>query len=115
MLCGKKKSTIIHKKFIEKLKMNNWKGNIRELKNVIERIAILSDNNMLAIDDLPFELKESSLNNKAVGSSFNLTTIEKEHILRTLAYTKGNKTEAARLMGIGLTTLYRKLEEYKIA
>jgi DNA-binding NtrC family response regulator len=41
--------------------------------------------------------------------------VEKEHIEKTLAYTKGNKTEAARLMGIGLTTLYRKLEEYKIA
>jgi two-component system NtrC family response regulator len=101
--------------FIEKLKAYKWKGNIRELKNVIERIAILSDSTILTIDDLPFELKDSPLNNKSVGSSFNLSMIEKEHILRTLTYTKGNKTEAARLMGIGLTTLYRKLEEYKIA
>jgi two-component system NtrC family response regulator len=100
--------------FIDKLKAYNWKGNIRELKNIIERIAILSDNNILTVDDLPFEMKNSQVNRKTNGSSLNLATVEKEHILRTLTYTKGNKTEAARLMGIGLTTLYRKLEEYKI-
>ena len=100
--------------FIEKLKAYKWKGNIRELKNTMERITILSDTNILAIEDLPYEIKNCN-NSKTTLSSFNLAATEKELIERTLAHTKGNKTEAARLMGIGLTTLYRKLEEYKIA
>jgi two-component system NtrC family response regulator len=99
--------------FVEKLKAYSWKGNIRELKNTMERIAILSDNIVLNTEDLPYEITSNSTG-KVFASSFNLATAEKEHILKTLAHTKGNKTEAARLMGIGLTTLYRKLEEYKI-
>jgi two-component system NtrC family response regulator len=98
--------------FVEKLKMYNWKGNIRELKNTMERIAILSDNSTLTIQDLPFEISNSATENSI--SSFSLSELEKQHIKKVLVHTKGNKTEAARLMGIGLTTLYRKLEEYKI-
>ena len=99
--------------FIEKLKVYSWKGNIRELKNTIERITILSNANTITIEDLPYEIK-NCINSKGVASSFNLATTEKELIERTLAHTKGNKAEAARLMGIGVTTLYRKLEEYKM-
>jgi DNA-binding NtrC family response regulator len=97
--------------FIDKLKSYPWKGNIRELKNTIERIVILSDNMMLTPDDLPFEIQNSS---SAMHTSFNLADMEKHHIQRVLAYTKGNKTETAKLLDIGLTTLYRKLEEYKL-
>jgi two-component system NtrC family response regulator len=100
--------------FIEKLKAYNWKGNIRELKNTMERIVILSDEAILTIQDLPLEISNcSSL--KTVNSSYNLAEVEKAHIQKTLAHAKGNKTETARLLGIGLTTLYRKLEEYKIS
>ncbi len=98
--------------FIEKLKAYEWKGNIRELKNVMERIAILSVNPVLTVEDLPFEIKNCSTGQSS--SSFSLSEIEKQHIQKVLEYTKGNKTESARLLGIGLTTLYRKLEEYKI-
>ena len=49
-----------------------------------------------------------------VQASFELAAMERRHIARVLEYTKGNKTEAARLLKIGLTTLYRKIEEYKI-
>jgi DNA-binding NtrC family response regulator len=45
-------------------------------------------------------------------SAFSLASVEKLHIQRVLNHTKGNKTETARLLGIGLTTLYRKIEEY---
>src|SRR5579859_7297141 len=48
-------------------------------------------------------------------SAFDLASVEKLHIQRVLNHTKGNKTEAARLLNIGLTTLYRKLEEYRIS
>jgi len=98
--------------FIEKLREYNWKGNIRELKNIMERIAILSDNRILTIDDLPLEIRNCSTETNA--SSFSIAEVEKQHIKKVLEHTKGNKTEAARLMGIGLTTLYRKLEEYKM-
>ena len=99
--------------FIEKLKAYSWKGNVRELKNTMERIALLSDNAILTIEDLPYEIKNNSPG-KGSASSFNLATVEKEHIMKTLSHTRGNKTEAAHLPGIGLTTLYRKLDEYKI-
>jgi two-component system NtrC family response regulator len=98
--------------FIEKLKAYDWKGNIRELKNVMERIAILSVNPVLTVDDLPFEIRNCSAGHGNL--SFSLFEVEKQHIQKVLEYTKGNKTEAVKLLGIGLTTLYRKLEEYKI-
>jgi len=97
--------------FLEKLKTYSWKGNIRELKNMMERMVILSDNAILTSGDLPFEIKNSSFSNSA---SFDLAEVEKQHIQKVLSYTKGNKTEAARLLNIGLTTLYRKLDEYKL-
>ncbi|HTB32341.1 MAG TPA: sigma-54 dependent transcriptional regulator [Bacteroidia bacterium] len=97
--------------FLEKIKSYSWKGNIRELKNIMERMVILSDNPELTADDLPFEIKTITSSNL---SSFDLAEVEKQHIQRVLDHTKGNKTEAARLLNIGLTTLYRKLEEYKL-
>lgn len=98
--------------FILKLQKHLWKGNIRELKNVIERALILTDTSRLSADILPFELRSDS--SMTEMESFELATVEKIHIQRTLKHTGGNKTEAARLMGIGLTTLYRKIEEYNI-
>ena len=97
--------------FLSKLKSHTWKGNIRELKNVIERALILSDAPALSLNVLPFEFDESS---PLPENTFELAAIEKLHIQRILKYTGGNKTEAARLMGIGLTTLYRKIEEFRI-
>lgn len=101
------------KPFIEKLTQYQWRGNIRELKNIIERTVLLSDNVQLTVEDLPFEIRNIS-NSNLPGSSYALSEVEKNHILRVLDSTKGNKTETARLLDIGLTTLYRKLEEYNI-
>lgn len=101
--------------FLQALEQQPWKGNIRELRNVIERSLIVCDNGRLDVCDLPFEIQnnhyESSDDNM---ESFELSAMERRHIARVLEYTKGNKTEAARLLRIGLTTLYRKIEEYKI-
>ena len=97
--------------FLEKLRSHSWKGNIRELKNMMERIAILSDNSLLTREDLPPLSPTGSL----PTTSYNLADIEKQHIQKVLAHTRGNKTEAAHLLNIGLTTLYRKLEEYKLS
>jgi two-component system NtrC family response regulator len=61
--------------------------------------------------DVAFEL-QSGFDDAA--SSFDLENVEKSHIQKVLRYTNGNKSKAAELLGIGVTTLYRKLEEYKI-
>lgn len=98
--------------FISKLQNHLWKGNIRELKNVIERVLILSDSAVLSSNDLPFNSERDSLVD--TNTTLDLASIEKLHIQRVLKLTSGNKTESAKLMGIGLTTLYRKIEEYKI-
>ncbi len=93
--------------------MNNpWKGNVRELKNVIERAVIMEDGQELHLDSLPLDMQHCNLANNL--PAFHLATVERLHILKILHYTNGNKTEAARLLNIGLATLYRKLEEYGI-
>ncbi|MFA6277875.1 MAG: sigma-54 dependent transcriptional regulator [Pedobacter sp.] len=89
---------------------HNWKGNVRELKNVIERLVILNDGEVIGTSQLPNEFFIDSSN----ANPFDLQTIEKQHIQKVLAHTKGNKTETARLLNIGLTTLYRKIEEYHL-
>ncbi len=99
--------------FTDHLLQHNWKGNIRELKNVIERAVILTDGSMLSVESLPLELQINHPQQNGM-SAFDLASVEKLHIQRVLNHTKGNKTEAAKLLNIGLTTLYRKIEEYKI-
>jgi two-component system NtrC family response regulator len=96
--------------FLENLEAYNWPGNIRELKNVIERAVILCDGNELDTSLLPYEFATSP--QKANTSSFDLAVIEQQHIQRVLAHTQGNRAEAARLLNIGIATLYRKLKEY---
>jgi Response regulator containing CheY-like receiver, AAA-type ATPase, and DNA-binding domains len=101
--------------FLEALEQQPWKGNIRELRNVIERSLIVCEGGRLDICDLPLEIQNThyECSDDSTGS-FELAAMERRHIARVLEYTKGNKTEAARLLKIGLTTLYRKIEEYKI-
>ncbi|MBN8826261.1 MULTISPECIES: sigma-54 dependent transcriptional regulator [unclassified Spirosoma] len=103
--------------FIQKLQQHPWKGNIRELKNVIERAVILAESPQntpveLTPDLLPYEMQMAvSATNVGDSSILDLATVEQRHIRRVLEHTNGNKTEAARLLGIGLTSLYRKLSE----
>lgn len=103
--------------FLEALDSQPWKGNIRELRNVIERSMIVCESGYLDIADLPFDIQNAYYehSNDSSPGSFELSAMERRHIARVLEYTKGNKTEAARLLKIGLTTLYRKIEEYKIS
>ena len=97
-------------KLLNALNKHSWKGNVRELKNVIERLVILNDGEIIDTAQLPNEFFMDAPNTNA----FDLQTIEKQHIQKVLIHTKGNKTETARLLNIGLTTLYRKIEEYQI-
>lgn len=91
-----------------------WPGNVRELRNVIERALIICDD-YITLDDMPLDFRSSTLSGSAAdGDDFELAEAEHRHVQRVLQYTKGNKAEAARLLKIGLTTLYRKIEEYGI-
>lgn len=96
--------------FLTLLNQHHWKGNIRELKNVMERLVILADDDTLTPALLPPDFKYENIDHH----SLDLANIEKQHIQKVLAHTNGNKTETARLLGIGVTTLYRKLDEYKL-
>jgi len=102
--------------YIAGLKSHCWRGNIRELRNVIERSLIVCADESLTLDDLPIEILNDQLEEITGKNStdFDMAGMERRHIARVLQYTKGNKTETARLLKIGLTTLYRKIEEYGI-
>jgi two-component system NtrC family response regulator len=109
----KRQVTGISTTFIEKLEAYNWPGNIRELKNVIERAVILCDGTELDETLLPHEIRHiAPLKTNQTLSAFDLSSVEKLHIQRVLNHTHGNRAEAARLLNIGIATLYRKLKEY---
>ena len=103
----------IDEECIRKLVGYNFPGNIRELRNIIERAVILTDGNILLPSSLPNDL---FYENKSYSTPMTekLDEVEKLHILKILEETEGNKTRTAEILGIGLTTLYRKLKEYKI-
>lgn len=99
--------------FLKALQEHPWKGNIRELKNVIERCVILNDQPVFDADILPYDF---NLHDHALTEgSMDLASAEKKHIQKVLAYTKGNKTQTAKLLGIGLTTLYQKIKDYNLS
>lgn len=111
-----KKVSSVSPDFIETLKHHSWHGNIRELKNVIERSLILMNGETLEMEHLPLEIRNNfkeALTDKKL-SSFDLASAEKTHIQKILQLTNGNKTKSAELLNIALTTLYRKIEEYKL-
>ena len=99
---------------VDILKGAEWRGNIRELKNVMERSAIVCDEEV-TVQDLPIDLQCAGMDEEQGKEEFELAVIEQKHITKVLQYTRGNKTEAARLLKIGLATLYRKIEAYYIS
>lgn len=103
---------VISPDYIRILKQNPWKGNVRELRNVVERSLIIADSDTLTPDTLPLNMQNLQATPDNGYSGFDLSGVEKMHIQKVLKYTNGNKTETSRLLGIGLTTLYRKIEEY---
>ncbi|MDJ0520455.1 MAG: sigma-54 dependent transcriptional regulator [Planctomycetota bacterium] len=105
---------------LELLREYEWPGNVRELENMVEAAVVLSEGDTIQPEDLPQEvggghrdedLPEGDTIRIAAGTP--LPEAEKTIILDTLRRTDGNKTAAARILGIGLRTLYRKLELYE--
>jgi transcriptional regulator with GAF, ATPase, and Fis domain len=108
-----KNITGISKKAMAWLRRYDWPGNVRELENCIERAVIIAQGRMIDIDDLPAAVRGAETNKTIeieVGTSID--EVEKRMILQTLAYTRGDRSRAAQVLGIGRKTLYRKLQQY---
>ena len=110
----------------------DWPGNVRELENAIERACALSSGPVLHLGDLPTQLQDFRMHQSPLehasdeesaealaetgnGGIVSIAEMEKQAILRTIRQLNGDKLMAAQLLGIGKTTLYRKLKEYGIA
>ena len=94
-----------------------WPGNVRELKNVLERAAILTPpGQTVEVDDLPLEVQLAARltgqGPEAADDPRTLRNVERQHVQRILLECGGNKTETARLLGIAITTLYRKIQDF---
>ena len=94
----------------------DYPGNVRELENCLERACALASANELQVRDLPTQIYGTPLDLMGVSQPSNgivpIAELEKQTILNALAQVNGDKLMAARLLGIGKTTLYRKLKEY---
>jgi DNA-binding NtrC family response regulator len=96
----------------------SWPGNIRELKNVLERAMILSTNEVISPETLPIELREHQSSSRSISLDLgdsSLESMERRHILDILNRVNGNKSKAARSLGISRSTLREKLKKYEIA
>ncbi|MBN2190697.1 MAG: sigma 54-interacting transcriptional regulator [Candidatus Aureabacteria bacterium] len=106
----------ISKEALDVLQAYRWPGNVRELKNVIEKTMILGKNDPIMPNDLPYEILRGSATKTIDTSSamLSLKDIEKKHILRTLELTGWNKKKTSEMLGIDRTTLYKKIQVYRI-
>jgi two-component system NtrC family response regulator len=113
-----KKINEMSPEYMQLLKLHSWPGNIRELKNILERSVILENDAVLTPGSLPYEMRQGNYTENSTEqvalSAFSLAAAEKLHIQKVLNYTGNNKAETARLLSIGIATLYRKIEEYRL-
>jgi DNA-binding NtrC family response regulator len=93
----------------------SWPGNVRELRNCIESLVVMARGTVLELEDIPEHMRAAEgREHMSLPMGMPLREVEKTFILRTLASLGGNKSAAAEKLGIGLKTLYRRLEEYGI-
>jgi DNA-binding NtrC family response regulator len=117
-----KRVTRVEPKAMEALASHGWPGNVRELENVIHRTLLVSAGLELTLDDLPPGISsadeatvpaaKSSAEGSAELDSMNLEELERNAIIRAMERNQGNLSDVARQLGIGRSTLYRKLEQY---
>ena len=103
------------------LRQYSWPGNVRELKNVIESMVVIDTDGVLDVDDLTEDIQAATTTSAGTGERPTasdtllgkpLDLVEKHFITETLKLCSGNREEAARVLGIGERTLYRKIKEY---
>jgi DNA-binding NtrC family response regulator len=113
----------IDAKALDLLSIYEWPGNIRELENVIERAAILCQDNVIRVEDLALPLgSKSSMERRStdavggvqVGNAVSMSDLEKAHIAGVLKIVSWNKNTAAKILGISLKTLYTKIQQYNL-
>jgi two-component system NtrC family response regulator len=97
---------------MQRLMAYDWPGNIRELRNVIERGIILCENGLITPKALPHNLSAESSQSPGDEPPLLLSQVEKRHILRMLELAGGNRSQAADMLGISRKTIYRKLKEF---
>ena len=97
-------------KALQILKDYNWPGNVRELQNVVQRLVIMTEGNIIDVPDLPSIMRFSSLRGK--GITRTLAEVEAEYIHNVLANVDGNKTKAAKILGIDRKTLREKIKKF---
>src|SRR5438270_265494 len=95
----------------------DWPGNVRELENCLERACAFTSGTMIHLGDLPREISQlqgstAASNGNGTSKIVSMSELERQTILNAIAQLNGDKLQAARLLGIGKTTLYRKLKEY---
>jgi two-component system response regulator HydG len=113
-----KKVTGLSAPAAEKLTAYHWPGNVREVKNCIERAVALTRYEQIAVEDLPEKIRDYRESHVIVASDdgsdlVSMEEVERRYILRVLQAVAGNKTLAAQILGFDRKTLYRKLERYE--
>ena len=109
-----RRQTIISDEVMEALTAYDWPGNVRELENTVRRLAALKSNPYIRFEDLPSPLLNNAGGRRpSPDEMLPLAEIDRRHILRVMEFTKGDVTTAAHLLGVGRTTLYRRLKEYR--
>jgi DNA-binding NtrC family response regulator len=115
---SKRRVTGIRPEAMASLISYHWPGNIRELEHTIERAVLLGKEPLVGLDDLPAQLASACASaaslTEAAKKGYTLRDLEREYIGKVLENVAGNKTEAAKVLGVDRTTLYRKLEEYRL-
>ena len=111
-----KQARVITPEALRLLQDYPWPGNVRELANAVERLLILAPGAAIGPEDLPPNIRTAGEAGPGhPGGPFSLSEMERLHIARVLSETKGKKMQAARLLGIDLKTLNKKIKDYNIA
>ena len=111
--CAKPRITL-SPRALDVLRACPWPGNVRELRNVVERLVVLSSKDVIEPADLPLDLQAGPSASGETSPVTSLQDLERDHILRVLRHTDGNKKEAARVLGIDRSTLYAKIKAYRL-
>lgn len=102
--------TAVSKTSMKKLSSYHWPGNVRELQHLVERAMIMTDERVINLDDFIADVNKR----QPAREILNLEEIEKKTISNALKKHGGNVSKAAKELGLGRTTIYRKMEKYGI-